>query len=195
MQGGFALHHKILDQLGIESVAVKNSNHLNIIDGLIIPGGESTTISLLIKSNKMFKSLVDFGKQNPVMGTCAGLILMAKACNDKRIQTLGFLDIIISRNAFGRQINSKTELIDYTFGEKNIKKITTTLIRAPKIEKINKNILILGKILENPVAILSGHFLGLTFHPELDGINLFHKILFDSNSDIFYKKINREYAA
>ena len=195
LQGGFALHHKILSGMDIKSVPVKNINHLENIDGLIIPGGESSTISLLIKSNEMFKPLVEFSKKNPVMGTCAGLILMSKFCNDQGVRTLGLLDITVSRNAYGRQVYSKTEHVNYTFGNKKTKKIPTTLIRAPKIEQINKDIIILGEIAGSPVAILSGHFLGLTFHPELDGISLFHELLFDHNSDIFYKKINRKYAA
>ena len=81
------MHSKILSELGIESVPVKKSSHLESIEGLIIPGGESSTISLLIESNELFDPIKHFSQHNPVMGTCAGLIMMSKRCNDKRIRT------------------------------------------------------------------------------------------------------------
>ena len=111
MQGGFALHSKILSELGIDSVSVKKSSHLESIEGLIIPGGESSTISLLIESNKLFDPIKHFSQYNPVMGTCAGLIMMSKRCNDKRIRTFGLLDVNVSRNAYGRQIYSENKLV------------------------------------------------------------------------------------
>ncbi len=109
LQGNFALHHKVLSKLDIESLAVKYKKDLNKVDGLIIPGGESTTISLLIDSFKLRNHLIEFSKSNPIMGTCAGLILMAKNVPDKRVNPLGLINIDIERNAYGRQIMSRTE--------------------------------------------------------------------------------------
>ena len=109
MQGGFALHHNILSQLGIESVAVKSEGDLNLIDGLIIPGGESTTISLLVDSLGLRNSIINFSKEYPIMGTCAGLIMMASKVSDTKVNPLGLLDISVDRNAYGRQIRSKIE--------------------------------------------------------------------------------------
>ena len=195
LQGGFALHHKILSELDVESVSVKKSSHLESIEGLIIPGGESSTISLLIESNKLFEPIKHFSQHNPVMGTCAGLIMMSKVCNDKRIRTFGLLDVNVSRNAYGRQIYSENKLVDFLFGDIKIKKVPTTLIRAPQITKLGKNLLVLGSVDSKPIAILNNHFLGLTFHPELDGIKIFHEVLFDVESDVYYKKISKGYEA
>jgi 5'-phosphate synthase pdxT subunit len=179
----------ILQKLGLPSKSVKNKSDLDVIDGLIIPGGESTTMSLLIKDNDLFLPIKNFGKAKPVMGTCAGLILMSKYCNDEKVNPFGFLNLHISRNAYGRQISSKKEKVNFNFGEKKPLKITTTLIRAPKIIKYDKKSIVLGKLNSDPVAILSNHFLGLTFHPELNGIKIFHEVLFDIKSKYFYKNI------
>ena len=195
LQGNFALHHKVLSKLDIESLAVKYKKDLNKVDGLIIPGGESTTISLLIDSFKLRNHLIEFSKSNPIMGTCAGLILMAKNVPDKRVNPLGLINIDIERNAYGRQIMSRTECINFKFNKKINFDLETTFIRAPKITKIKKGIKILAKYKNSPIAILSDHFLGLTFHPELNDISIFHQILFDPKSEVYYQKLNQKYAA
>ena len=195
LQGNFALHHKVLSKLEIESLSVKHKKDLNRVNGLIIPGGESTTISLLIDSFKLRSHLIEFSKSNPIMGTCAGLILMAKNVPDKRVNPLGLLDINIERNAYGRQIMSRTECLNFKFNKKINFDLETTFIRAPKITKIKKGIKILAKYKNSPIAILSDHFLGLTFHPELNDISIFHQILFDPKSEVYYQKLNQKYAA
>ena len=195
LQGNFALHHKVLSKLEIESLSVKHKKDLNRVNGLIIPGGESTTISLLIDSFKLRSHLIEFSKSNPIMGTCAGLILMAKNVPDKRVNPLGLINIDIERNAYGRQIMSRTEYINFKFNKKINFDLETTFIRAPKITKIKKGIKILAKYKNSPIAILSDHFLGLTFHPELNDISIFHQILFDPKSEVYYQKLNQKYAA
>ena len=115
LQGDFELHHQILKNMGVDSSSVKKSADLNKIDGLIIPGGESTTMSLLIDNFNMHDALVEFGLVNPVMGTCAGLIIMARNVDDSRIKPLGLVDIAVKRNAYGRQIQSITESIQFNF--------------------------------------------------------------------------------
>ncbi|MFL3008362.1 MAG: pyridoxal 5'-phosphate synthase glutaminase subunit PdxT [Candidatus Neomarinimicrobiota bacterium] len=195
LQGNFALHHKVLSKLEIESLSVKHKKDLNRVNGLIIPGGESTTISLLIDSFKLRSHLIEFSKSNPIMGTCAGLILMAKNVPDKRVNPLGLLNINIERNAYGRQIMSRTECLNFKFNKKINFDLETTFIRAPKITKIKKGIKILAKYKNSPIAILSDHFLGLTFHPELNDISIFHQILFDPKSEVYYQKLNQKHAA
>ena len=195
LQGNFALHHKVLSKLEIESLSVKYKKDLKKVDGLIIPGGESTTISLLIDSFKMRRHLIEFSKSKPIMGTCAGLILMAQNVPDKRVNPLGLINIDIERNAYGRQIMSRTECINFKFNKKINFNLETTFIRAPRITKIEKGIKILAKYKNNPIAILSDHFLGLTFHPELNDISIFHQILFDPKSEVYYQKLNQKYAA
>lgn len=195
LQGDFELHHQILKNMGVDSSSVKKTSDLNTVDGLIIPGGESTTMSLLIDNFNMHDALVEFGMRNPVMGTCAGLIIMAKNVDDARINPLGLVDVTIKRNAYGRQIQSVTESIQFNFSELDKRILPTTFIRAPKITNISKDFKVIGTYKESPVAILAGHHLCLTFHPELDQIDTFHKILFDSSSEVYFKKINQNYAA
>ena len=189
MQGDFALHHNALERIGIESVAVKTPSDLDQIDGLVIPGGESTTISLLINTYDMFEPLVHFGMTNPVMGTCAGLILMAEVVNDDRIDPLGLIDIVIERNAYGRQIESSKQKVEFVFSDNRKIKLSTTLIRAPRITRLSDDIKVLGEYNNSPIAILSGHHLGLAFHPELDEIDIFHQIIFDKQSEYYFKKL------
>ena len=160
---------------------------------MVIPGGESTTMSLLIDSFNLRNPLCEFGKNYPVMGTCAGLIMMSRDVPDKRVNPLGLLDVVVDRNAYGRQIESSTELVTYRFFSKKEIELTTTFIRAPKISKVGKKILILGEFKSSPVAVLSGHHLGLSFHPELHGIDIFHQILFDNSSQYYYKNFNQVY--
>ena len=109
LQGGFALHHNILTQLNIDSIPVKSEHDLSLVHGLIIPGGESTTISLLVDSHGLREAIIKFSKTNPVLGTCAGLIMMASKVYDPRVKPFGLLDISIDRNAYGRQIKSRVE--------------------------------------------------------------------------------------
>ena len=190
LQGDFGLHHKILQELGYDSYSVKESADLESLDGLIIPGGESTTMSLLIDSFNLRKSILDFSKENPILGTCAGLILMAKVIEDEsKVNPLGILDVEVSRNSYGRQIMSRKENIAIESDSK-IFNMEVTLIRAPKILKINKNINVIAEIDNSPAAVFDGKHMGLSFHPELNGVTFFHEMLFSSPSTLNFK--NRE---
>ena len=187
LQGDFELHHNILRELGYTSVSVKESTDLENLDGLIIPGGESTTMSLLIDSFNLRKSILDFSKENPILGTCAGLILMARAIEDEsKVNPLGILDIEVSRNAYGRQIMSSKENITIELDSKTFD-MELTLIRAPKILKINKNINVIAEIDNSPAAVFDGKHMGLSFHPELNGVTFFHEMLFSSSNTLNFK--------
>jgi len=194
LQGDFALHHRVFERLEIQSIPVKVASDLDLIDGLVIPGGESTTMSLLINSLKLWSPLNEFAKDHPVLGTCAGLIMMARDVTDKRVKPLGLLDIVVDRNAYGRQIESSTKIVTYCFNSIHKFELATTFIRAPIISEIGVNIQILGKFDGVPVAVLSEHHLGLSFHPELNEIDIFHEVLFDTSSQYFYKKLNHAHA-
>ena len=112
LQGNYALHHKIFSDLGISSKGVKLPKDLDSVDGLVIPGGESTTMSLLLDTFRLRRPILDFAKENPIMGTCAGLIMMAKKIeNESKVKPLEILDVTVNRNAYGRQIMSKKEPI------------------------------------------------------------------------------------
>ena len=187
LQGDFELHHNILRELGYTSFSVKESTDLENLDGLIIPGGESTTMSLLIDSFNLRKSILDFSKENPILGTCAGLILMARAIeNESKVNPLGILDIEVSRNAYGRQIMSRKENITIESDSKTFD-MELTLIRAPKILKINKSINVIAEIDNSPAAVFDGRHMGLSFHPELNGVTFFHEMLFSSSNTLNFK--------
>ena len=194
MQGGFALHHNILSQLGIGSVPVKSVQDLNLVDGLIIPGGESTTISLLVDSLGLRNSIIRFSKEYPIMGTCAGLIMMASKVSDTKVNPLGLLDISIDRNAYGKQIRSKIEKVNFNTNNDSFS-LNIAFIRAPKITKLSKNVTVMGRFEGDPIAVLSDKYLGLSFHPELTNIKIFHQILFDPNCKYYYKNFKKNYAA
>lgn len=196
LQGNFELHHKILHDLGLGSKGVKCLDDLNCLDGLIIPGGESTTMSLLIDSFNLRNSILDFSKKKPVLGTCAGLILMSKKIeNDVKVDPLGILDVVVNRNAYGRQIMSEKKHIEIHLNSHASVDIKATLIRAPKITSMGKKVISMGKIDKTPVAVFDGKHIGLSFHPELDEISIFHEMLFDSSSKLFSNKFENFNAA
>ena len=187
LQGGYALHHNLLKKIGISSLSVKSSNDLIQSDGLIIPGGESTTLSLLMRKYNLRESIIQFAKHNPVLGTCAGLILMSKNVDDERVEPLGLFDLSVSRNAYGRQIHSSKKRIYFQYKQSEEIELYSTFIRAPKIKYIGENINIIAKQKNLPVAIFTKNLLGLSFHPEIDGIEIFHQMMFDKTSKFYYK--------
>ena len=193
LQGGYALHHNLLKKIGLRSASVKSSNDLKKLDGLIIPGGESTTISLLMEKFNLRNAIIKFAEYYPVMGTCAGLILMSNNVDDERINPLGLFNISISRNAYGRQIHSSKKRICLSYKKKDID-FYSTFIRAPKIENIGSDVNIIAKQGNVPVAVLSKNLLGLSFHPEIDGIDIFHRMMFDKSSKRYFSKLKQGYA-
>ena len=196
LQGDFALHHLILQKIGVRSIKVKKPSHLNGIEGLVIPGGESTTMSNLIETFKLREGLIDFSDSFPIMGTCAGAILMSnKVIDDDKINPLKLVDFSIERNAYGRQIDSGTEDVQFKFSHKIMQNLPATFIRAPRIKKLSGDFRVIGTLNDDPVAFISGNKLCLTFHPELDQIDIFHRILFDPLSEVYYEKIGQKHFA
>ena len=177
LQGDYSKHKEILDKLKISSCEIRYSYQFNEISGLIIPGGESTTMTDLIDRNGMHKDICSFSILKPILGTCAGLIMMAKIVNDDRVKPLNILDIEVDRNAYGRQVNSFRDALSVSIGGK-VENISATFIRAPKINRMSKDIEIISSYNNEPVAIKQGMHVGLAFHPELDGITLFHEYTF-----------------
>ena len=195
LQGNYSLHHKIFSDLGISSKGIKTARDLDNIDGLVIPGGESTTISLLLDSFDLRIPIKNFAKENPIMGTCAGLIMMSKSIKgDKKVTPIGILDIIVDRNAYGRQIMSCKEPVSFRLNNQKIE-INATLIRAPKIISINDSVNVLATIDNFPAVVMEGKHLGLSFHPELDSITIFHEILFNPSCKFHWPNLNKVNAA
>ncbi len=177
LQGDYARHSRILSCLDLKPVLVRYQQQLEEVNGLIIPGGESTTMTKLIASTGLRQPLLDFARKMPVLGTCAGLILMSNQKNNAKIDQLGLLDIRLERNAYGRQVDSFSDSISVDFDNRS-DVIAATFIRAPKIIEVGSNVEILARHNNQPVAIRQGRHIGLTFHPELDDITLFHQAAF-----------------
>ena len=174
IQGDFALHIKMLNNMQIDCIEVKTVDQLNQCNGLIIPGGESTTLVKLLKQNNLFNAIKQFAiAGNPIMGTCAGLILLAKFDPDSRIENMNLIDIDVLRNAYGRQINSFVERIDLSLNG-TIDSFEGVFIRAPKITRVGEQVKILARYNSNVIMVEDKNILGLTFHPELTNDSRIH---------------------
>ena len=178
-QGAFAEHIAALRQLKIEALPVRLPSELSDLNGLIIPGGESTSISkLMLDYNLMgeIRNLADSGL--PILGTCAGMILLSKEILDSDVEPLGLMDITVRRNAFGRQKDSfETELTIPALGEKPFPGV---FIRAPIIERSNSTVEILTRLADGTdVAVRQGRLLATAFHPELTDDLRFHQYFLD----------------
>jgi len=177
LQGDFNKHSLILKKLDLEPTLVRYPSDLNRISGLIIPGGESTTMTKLMDRAGFYKAITSFANTNPVLGTCAGLIMMSNQAKDRRIKTLGLLDVDVERNASGRQIHSLCELLNIDINGKS-QPTEATFIRAPIIVRYGLNVNVLATFKGSPCAVQSGLHLGLSFHPELNGVTIFHEFAF-----------------
>ncbi len=177
LQGNYSKHIEILDKLKISSCEVRYNNQLDEINGLIIPGGESTTMTDLMSRNNFYDKIQLFSQTKPILGTCAGLIMMAKSVLDKRVKPLEILDIEVDRNAYGRQVHSFINKLPIKL-EKDLETISVPFIRAPQITKVGKNVEIISNYNKKPVAVKSGIHMGLSFHPELNNITIFHDFVF-----------------
>jgi 5'-phosphate synthase pdxT subunit len=178
LQGDFAEHIAMLRRIGVEAVDIRLAEQLNEIDGLIIPGGESTTIGKLTVEFGIMEPLRTFGLQNAIWGTCAGAIFLSK---DARRQQplLGLMDITVERNAFGRQVDSFEVDLDIpalrSVDPEN-KPYHAVFIRAPLIESVDGDTQILSQLDDGRiVAAQQGHWLATSFHPELTNDNRFHR--------------------
>jgi 5'-phosphate synthase pdxT subunit len=178
-QGAFAEHIAKLRQLEAEAVPVRLPEELEGLDGLVIPGGESTSIARLMRDYKLTSQIRDRAKNGlPLFGTCAGMILLAKKSSDAHLESLGLMDITVRRNAFGRQRESfEAELSIPVLGEKLFPGV---FIRAPLIEQVNSQVEILARLADGTiVAVRQEKLLALAFHPELTDDLRFHQYFLD----------------
>ena len=178
LQGDFAEHQSVLASLGADVVQVRLPEHLTGLNGLIIPGGESTTIGKLAEEFRLMQPLRQFGREHAIWGTCAGAILLSKEVGRKQ-PLLELMDITIARNAFGRQVDSfevdlsvpallEVDPVDRPYH--------TVFIRAPIIASVGKDVEILSELEDGRiVAARQGHLLATSFHPELTGDDRFHR--------------------
>ena len=166
LQGDFEKHSDMLKWLGQETVLVRTDKELDKCAGLIIPGGESSTISRLLKKYHLWEYLLEFAQHRPIFGTCAGLILLSKEIIKEPVDSLGLIDIVIERNAYGRQIDSFIDDINIKFsGLEN--KFEGVFIRAPKIVSTGRGVTSLAWHHQNIVMVEQNNILAAAFHPEL----------------------------
>jgi pyridoxal 5'-phosphate synthase pdxT subunit len=179
-QGAFAEHIAALTKLHTEAVPVRLPGQLSGLDGLIIPGGESTTMSLLMSGYNLVSEIVALaGRGVPLFGTCAGMIMMAKIVQGNTMHNLGVMDITVKRNAFGRQVDSfETDLMIPALGDEPFPAV---FIRAPLIEACGTTVEVLAKLPDGRiVAARQGSMLAAAFHPELTDDLRFHQYFLDT---------------
>lgn len=179
LQGDFREHIAMLESIGVEAVEVRTSEHIDAIDGLVIPGGESTTIGRLAT---MF-GLMDpirrrIGDGMPAFGTCAGMIFLASNTVGREQPQLGVLDAVVERNAFGRQVDSFEADLEIDGLERPIHAV---FIRAPWIAKIGGEVEVLAAVtddagVDHPVLVRQGRILAASFHPELTDDSRLHRL-------------------
>ncbi len=182
LQGDFAAHAAALERAGAEPAFVRDREQLDAIDGLIIPGGESTTMLKLLHYDGLMDAIAEFGRLKPVFGTCAGAILMANRVLRPEQESLGWMDIEVERNAYGRQIDSRVAVLD---PEPEFQKragegpLEAVFIRAPIIRRIGAAARVLARYAGDPVLVEQGPWLVATFHPELTADSRVHKLFLE----------------
>ena len=172
LQGAYQKHREMLSSLEVDSRLIRKADELNDCSALIIPGGESTTISLLMQEYGLYEPIKRFAEHHPVMGICAGMIMMATEVDDKRIKPLALIPFKALRNHYGRQLHSFTADIKLNF-DNNI--FHAPFIRAPGILELSAEIKVLATCNDNVVMIKKDNHIALSFHPELTDDTRIHQ--------------------
>ena len=174
LQGDFDAHCKAIARAGGAAVEVRTIAELGSVDGLVIPGGESTTMLKLINEDGLFEPLRQFGLAKPIFGTCAGAILLAREVSNPEQASLNLMDIGVERNAYGRQLDSRVVHIA-CLGEET----EAVFIRAPIIRRVGPGVTVLASYGGDPVLAAEGRHMVATFHPELTASARFHAMFLD----------------
>ena len=179
LQGDVREHLRSLTALGADAVAVRRPAELDAVDGLVLPGGESTTIVKLARTFDLLEPLRARVKEGmPAFGTCAGMILLADRIVDGAVgqETIGGLDITVRRNAFGRQVDSFEEDLPLTGLDESVHAV---FIRAPWVEEVGPDVEVLATAADHPVAVRQGRLLATSFHPEVEADPRIHRLFLD----------------
>jgi pyridoxal 5'-phosphate synthase pdxT subunit len=176
IQGDFAAHAQALVEAGADAVEVRTAAQLEGLDGLILPGGESTTFLKFLERDGLLESLQHFVEQKPAFGTCAGCILLARNVSQPAQQSLAVMDISVERNAYGRQIDSAIQT-----GETKLAggPLEMVYIRAPRIASVGPGVEVMAERDGFPVLVRQGKLLAATFHPELSSDRRVHQFFVD----------------
>ena len=177
-QGDFQAHVRALAEAGAEAVEVRTRDQLVACDGLIVPGGESTTLLKFLEFDGFTEPLLDFGSKRPIFGTCAGAILLAKEVENPAQHSLGLLDIRIRRNAYGRQVDSHTDLCQSEVLQPAA--FEAVFIRAPIITRAGEAVRVLARSGPDPIWVRDGIHWAATFHPELSADRRIHRMFVDA---------------
>lgn len=169
LQGDFAAHCEALRTAGAIPVEVRTAEDLRGVDGLVLPGGESTTMLKLLDLEQLFEPLAEFGREKPIFGTCAGAILLAKEVVNPMQRSLGLMDLTVERNGYGRQIDSRISNIDIEGHPAE-----AVFIRAPIIRRTGPDVSVIATYENAPVLASQGLHMVATFHPELSKTNTVH---------------------
>jgi len=176
LQGDFEAHEKALARAGAEPVEVRSAEDLQNVDGLVIPGGESTTMWKLLVEENLLQPLREFGARRPIFGTCAGAILLASDVSNPPQPSLSLMDIDVERNAYGRQLESRIA----TLQPEGLKgDLEAVFIRAPIIRRVGGDAKVLARYRGDPVLVEQGRHLVATFHPELTSDTRVHLMFLD----------------
>ena len=177
IQGDYAAHADALTEAGAEPIEVRNIEELDGLDGLILPGGESTTILKFLERRNFFDALKDFVSTHPVFGTCAGVILLAREVRHPHQRSLGVLDAVVERNAYGRQIDSTILTQPSSLPGEALEMV---FIRAPRIVETGPSVEVLARREGFPVLVRQGKVMAATFHPELSSDRRVHRLFVES---------------
>lgn len=173
IQGDFSAHARSLRQIEVDSIEIRRGLDLDAVDGLIIPGGESTTMLKFIEDETLTKAITDFASQGkPIFGTCAGAILLAREVYNPKQASLGLIDMGIQRNGYGRQVDS---FIAHAETSIDGGPLEAVFIRAPKIKWVGDDLEVLGVVNGEPVLVREDNILAATFHPELSEDKRVHR--------------------
>ena len=169
LQGDFERHEHQLGLVGAHSAQVRLPSDLDQLDGLIIPGGESTTMNYLVDRYNLRGPLLSFGKVRPVWGTCAGMIMLAKNIEDNLsgVEPFGLIDIDVVRNGYGRQVFSFTDEVEATLNGSPVV-LDATFIRAPRVTRAGSGVTVLAHYRNSPVLVAQGRVMASSFHSELE---------------------------
>lgn len=170
LQGDFEAHRKALARAGAEGFEVRTAGELQQAEGLILPGGESTTMLKLLREEGLWELLREFGRSRPVFGTCAGAILLASKVTHPEQESLGLMDLEVERNAYGRQLHSHVARVESEDGP-----LEAVFIRAPIIRRTGPGVRVLARYNGDPVLVEQGLHLAATFHPELTSEDRIHR--------------------
>jgi len=180
LQGGFQAHQAVLDKLGVAHRSVKLADDLNHIQGLIIPGGESTTMLKLMEDFDLFEPLNAFaGSGRPVLGTCAGAILMCEKVSNRNQRSLGWIPSTVDRNAYGSQQYSFQATVDCPLWD--LKEAPALFIRAPRFTGLGEGVQELSRTDGDITGVVYKNFAAVTYHPELGDDTRFHKAWLEKN--------------